>query len=134
MGTLSSFFLVPSEGREMDGLPDDVLFEIIQSLGTLELSRMIRSSKELRRIVYAVLSLEHVKTFDSMMKSITCTRPPDLRWLLRYSAPMEMTSKLSRVKYTCGTCGRGIEDVACCDVCNPPRQQRVSRRLYPFRA
>ena len=95
---------------------------------------MILSSKEFRRIVYAVLSLEHVKTFDSMMKSITCTRPFFFSVASQILGSHGDDKQVVAREIHMRDVRTRIQDVACCDVCNPPRQ-RVSRRLSgPFRA
>lgn len=128
------FFVCRTREKEMYELPDDVLLEIISRSSTLELSRLASTSKLLARVVYQHLSIKYIKSFTSMMKSITCTRTPSLKLLLRYSAPDALTNKLRGVRYICAHCGRKIHDIALCNACQARGPRPLTARRVMTRS
>ena len=104
----------------MDLLPDDVWVEIVNHLDTRELSRIIRVSKEMARIVSFFLFVKYERSFQSFMSSIICVRHPSRKTLLLY-AGTDMTNRNRYWKYKCLTCGRRTAEIANCQTCNAHR-------------
>lgn len=101
-------------------LTDDACMEIARHLGTIELSCLIRVSKEMARLVNDFLFVMHAPSLTTFMNLIICKRQPSRNMLLRFSAPSYLTNMNNmnqHFRYSCSVCGGRTADVASCVVC-----------------